>query len=184
MSGRFADARAKIRGRASRRVPQLIVAISRRLPVGTPLLEALADLVRPVPRAVDIQPGRFYEPGRGRTLPIVIFVSTGMAEGDSEELARKVELAQVMTGSFRPLFVVDSSELRPFRTRQHAVEHIMPREEFEALNRHDSWTEYLHERTASIARAYRATSVVPLPRGGVGQVSDEMLRLVGLGFRP
>lgn len=184
MTAMVAGALARIRARASRRLPLLIVAVCRRLPAGTLLLEAVADLVRPVPRPADIHPGRFFELGRGRTLPIVLFVATGMAEGGSDEIARRVELAQAMTGSFRPLFLVDGTELRPFRIRQYAVERIMPREEFEALNPYDSWAEYLYERTASIARSYRATSVVPLPCGGAERVPDEMLRLVGLGFRP
>ncbi len=172
-----------LRNRAGRRAPKVLVAAARRLPGGHLLLAALAEEIRPSPRPMDIRPGRFFEPGRGRSLPVVVFVATGLAPGDAEVLAREVEAAQFTTGSFRPLFVVDGAEMRPFRAREMAVEHVMPREQFEATNPYDSWNEYLYGRVASIARSYRATSVVPLPPSGVGSLPPEVLRLAGLGFR-
>jgi len=172
-----------LRNRVGRRAPKLIVAAARRVPGGHLLLAALAEEIRPSPRPMDIRPGRFFEPGRGRSLPVVVFVATGLCPGDAELLAREVEAAQFMTGSFRPLFVVDGAEMRPFRAREMAVEHVVPREQFEATNPYDSWNEYLYDRVASIARSYRATSVVPLPPSGVGSLPPEVLRLAGLGFR-
>lgn len=183
MSG---GAKAKVvglRNRVGRRAPKVLVAAARRLPGGHLLLAALAEEIRPATRPLDIRPGRFFEPGRGRTLPVVVFVATGLSAGDAEVLAREVEAAQFTTGSFRPLFVVDGSEMRPFRSRELAVEHVVPREQFEATNPYDSWNEYLFDRVASIARSYRATSVVPLPPGGVASVPPEVLRLAGLGYR-
>lgn len=132
---------------------------------------------------VDIRPGRLFAPGEGRDLPIVVIVATGMEDGDAEPLARAVETAQAMTGSFRPLFVVDGSDLDPFRSRQFAVEHVVPEAEFTDLNPDDSWFEYLFDRVAGIARSYRAQSVVPLPAGAPDAVADHLLRLVGLGHR-
>jgi hypothetical protein len=172
-----------LRNRAGRRAPKVIVAAARRLPGGQLLLSALAEEIRPTPRPMDIRPGRFFEPGRGRTLPVVVFVATGLAAGDAEVLAREVEAAQFTTGSFRPLFVVDGAEMRPFRSRELAVEHVMPRGQFEVTNPYDSWNEYLFDRVASIARSYRATSVVPLPPGRAVALPPELLRLAGLGYR-
>lgn len=128
---------------------------------------------------MDIRPGRFFAPGTGRSLPIVVIVATGLGEGDSELLAREIEHAQFTTGAFRPLVVVDNAELAPLRARDFAVEHLMPQSAFEAVNPYDSWSEYVFDRVASIARSYRAQSVVPLPAGQPLAVARHLLRLIG-----
>lgn len=127
---------------------------------------------------IDIRPGRFFAGDLGRTLPVVALVATGLGPGDTEVLAHEVELAQMTTGSFRPLFVVDSGELAPFRTRSFAVEVLMTPESYEAVNPHDSYDAYLHERVEQIAHGYRVAAVVPLPPGRL-DLPRPLLRLVG-----
>jgi hypothetical protein len=131
--------------------------------------------------ALDIHPGRFFAQDKGRQLPVVVVVATGMDVGDAERLAAAVERAQFLTGSFRPLFVVDSAEFAPFRTRGYAVERVMPVAAYAEVSPHDSYAEYLYGRVSSVARGYRAASVVPMPAQLIED--DLMLRLIGVnGF--
>lgn len=133
--------------------------------------------VRDGARPLDIGPGRFFAEGKGRTLPVVVIVATGMADDDAEQMAAAVERAQYFTGSFRPLFVIDCTRFIPFRSRGYGVEHVMPREQYAEANPRESYEEYLFGRVTSIVRAYRASSVVPL---GSQVVSDALLvRLIG-----
>lgn len=157
-------------------------ALAERMPalraMGNAVLGPPPPSTRRIP--LDIRPGRmFYGDVQGRSLPIVVVVCLGMRQGDAEELAAAVERAQLTTGSFRPLFVVDGGELAPFRTRGYAVEALMDRETYARLNPHDAHTEYVFERVAAVCAAYRARAVVPLSPAGLAATPDHVLRLIG-----
>lgn len=137
--------------------------------------------VREMAAPLDIRPGRFFAEQKGRTLPVVVFVATSIAAGDGEKLAAAVEQAQYLTGSFRPLFVIDAGQFGPFRARGFAVEYVMAREAYLRVNPADSYPEYLLARVSSIARAYRAASVVPLRPDALPD--SVQLRLVGAQTR-
>jgi hypothetical protein len=155
----------------------------RAMPADSPLRAAALRASRAArPRRsgpVDITAGRYFVPGKGRTLPVVVLVATGLGPGDAEILADEVEHAQMTTAGFRPLCVIDSSELAPFRARGFAVERVMPEAAFAQVNPHQSWADYVYERVASIAQGYRAASVVPLPPGRPDALPRTLLRLVG-----
>lgn len=123
--------------------------------------------------------GRYFGDRGGRSLPIVVVVSTGLQDADAERLARTVEYAQVVTGSFRPLFVIDRGEFGPFRARGYIVERVMRPDELAAVNPADSYPEYLFDRVTAIAREYGAKSVVPLPAGALAETDAVLLRLIG-----
>lgn len=130
-------------------------------------------------RTMDIRPGLMFTEVQGRRLPIVVVVCTGTAPGDTERLADTVERAQLTTGTFRPLFVVDSGELAPFRRRSYAVEAVMPEAAYRALNPHDAYSEYLYTRVTDIATAYGTRSVVPLTPDVLDALPPHVLRLLG-----
>lgn len=133
---------------------------------------------------LDITPGRYFVPGKGRTLPVVVVVATGLGPGDAERLADAVEHAQMTTAGFRPLFVVDVADFAVFRARGYAVEHVVPEERFALVNPHQAWSDYLFERVRSIAHAYGASAVVPLPPGRPDALPAPLMRLVGTVPRP
>ncbi|HEY9412159.1 MAG TPA: hypothetical protein VIP77_21455 [Jiangellaceae bacterium] len=126
---------------------------------------------------LDIPPGRFFAEGRGRNLPTIALVCTGMAAGDAERVAAAVEQAQYLTGSFRPLFVVDSAELSAFRSRGHAVEHLMSEDDFHGVEPSGSYPEYLTARMTSISRSYGVSGTVPLQPDALPD--PVMLRMIG-----
>lgn len=126
-----------------------------------------------------IMPGRHLAGDAARTLPIVVIVATGLGNGDAERVARHVEHAQVMTGSFRPLFVIDKADFAPFRHRGFVVERVMRADELAAVNPADSYSEYLFARVRSIARGYGASSVVPLPVDALDVLPHPLFRLIG-----
>lgn len=140
------------------------------------LLPASANVRRPPMR---IRAGRRFTDAKARRLPIVVFVAQGLGAGAAEDLAREVELAQLSTRSFRPLFVIDSADFAPFRHRGYVVERVMPAEELAAVNPEDDHGEYVYSRIAAIARGYRAASVVPVPAGSLDAMRGSLLRLVG-----
>ncbi len=164
------------------RVRRVSLAIVARVPavrdMGNAVLgEPLATTKK---KAVDIRPGpMFYGDVQGRRLPIVLIVAVGLGGGDTETLARQIELAQLTTGTFRPLFVVDSGELAPFRHRNYAVEAVMTAEAYGRVNPHDAYSEYLYERVSAIADGYRAQAVVPLPIQQLAHLSPSTMRLIG-----
>lgn len=129
---------------------------------------------------MDIRPGRFFTGDRGRTLPVIAIVALGANPGDAEKLADTVERAQYLTGSFRPLLVVDGGELAPFRARGFAVEHVMSEAAFRALNPEDSYNEYVLHRVGSIVSDYRALAALPVPPDGGDPFQ---LRLIGAVHR-
>jgi hypothetical protein len=129
--------------------------------------------------AMGFRPGRYFADDGARRLPVVVIVATGMGEGDAETLAREFEHAQMMTGSFRPLFVIDNADFTPFRSRGFVVERVMRADELRVANPHDSHGEYLFSRLRSITRDYGAVSVVPIPPGAADSLKGTMARLVG-----
>jgi hypothetical protein len=162
---------------AVRRVPgtrRLASALVRRsAPAPEPVVE-----VKP-PRPLRIRPGRYFPTGAARRLPIVVVVATGLRDGEAEELAREFEYAQMMTGSFRPLFVIDSGDFAPFRRRGYVVERVMNAQELASLNPRDAYGEYLFSRISTISRGYRAVSVVPYASGSLDVLRGPLLRLIG-----
>lgn len=126
---------------------------------------------------LNIRAGRFMDDEARRQLPIVVIVATGRGSANAERLAATVERAQVLAGSFRPLFVIDHGMFAPFRMRGFAVEHVMSESAFAAVRPHDSYAEYVYGRVASITRSYGARSVVPVDAGGLSD--PESLRLIG-----
>lgn len=130
-------------------------------------------------KALDIRPGRMFTEVQGRRLPVVVLVALGHDVDGLELLADRVERAQLTTGSFRPLFVVDRGVFAPFRSRNYAVEVVMDEAAYREVNPHDAYGEYLFERVEAIASAYGARSVVPLGPEVLVAAPDHVLRLVG-----
>ncbi|WP_028049438.1 hypothetical protein [Cellulomonas sp. URHD0024] len=128
---------------------------------------------------IDIRSGHMMLPGQGSRWPITVVVAVGCTAGDTERLAAAVERAQLTSGRFRPLFVVDSGELAPFRSRNYAVEVVMPRGTYARVNAQDSYGEYLYERVSQIVSTYGARSVVPVVPSAIEDMSGDVLRLVG-----
>jgi hypothetical protein len=126
-----------------------------------------------------IRAGQHFLKGSARKLPIVVIVATSLRSGEAESLAREVERAQIVTGTFRPLFVIDTAEFGPFRRRGYVVERVMPPEELAAANPGDAHGDYLFERISSIVRTYGATSVVPVAAGSAHALDGSLLRLIG-----
>jgi hypothetical protein len=129
--------------------------------------------------AMSFRPGRYFAGESARRLPVVVIVATGLGEEDTEGLAREIERAQMLAGSFRPLFVVDTAQFSPFRSRGYAVERVMTAGELAAANPLDSYGDYLFDRVRSIARDYSASSVVPIPAESAGAMHGLTARLVG-----
>jgi len=151
-----------------------------------PSIRAIGNAVLGVPPAttrrpvLDIRPGRmFWGDLQGRRLPIVVVVAVGLEPGNGETLALEIEQAQLATGTFRPLVVVDGGELAPFRRRGFAVEAVMSEDAYAQVNPQDAWSEYLFERVNAIVRAYGATSVVPWTATGWQGTPRHVLRLLG-----
>jgi len=128
---------------------------------------------------IDIRSGNMHLPGQGSRWPIVVVAALGLAPGDTERLAATVERAQLTSGRFRPLFLVDSGELAPFRSRNYAVETVMAQAMYARVNPQDSYAEYVYERTASIVSAYGARSVVPMSMETLDSMPGTVLRLMG-----
>jgi len=130
--------------------------------------------------AIDIRGGHMLLEHQGQYWPIVVFVALDLEPGDTELVADAVERAQLTSGQFKPLFLVDSGQLGPFRSRSYAVETVMPRAMYARVNPQDSYGDYLAERTSSIVTAYGARSVVPLSIASVrAGIAPDELRLVG-----
>jgi hypothetical protein len=163
------------------RVRRVAVALADRAPflrtAGNAVLGPVHSTRRPV---LDVRPGRMFVGGvQGRALPIVVIVAVDLPAGAGEDLAREVEHAQLGSGTFRPVVVIDSGDLAAFRRRGHVVEAVMPRATFEQVNPQDSWSEYLYERVNAIVAAYGATSVVPWTTEGWARTPRHVLRLMG-----
>ncbi|GEK17148.1 hypothetical protein CPE01_08810 [Cellulomonas persica] len=178
--------------RAARRVlafpaaRRVVVAVGRRAPrvkdAGKVLLGVEAGGSRHLhgkPR-VDIRGGHMLLPHQGRRWPIVLVVALGLEPGDTEVVADAIERVQLTTGRFRPLFLVDSGQLGPFRSRSYAVETVMPRAMYACVNPQDSYGDYLADRTQSIVHAYGVRSVVPVSVAALRDgVRPDELRLLG-----
>lgn len=125
-----------------------------------------AQLVPPAvtvtPLPLKIRAGRYFTDKKARRLPIVILVATGLREEDAEALAREIERAQLMTASFRPVFVIDSADFTPFRRRGYVVERVMPADEFRSIAPTHAYLEYLTTRLETVLREYRAISIIPI----------------------
>lgn len=126
-----------------------------------------------------IRPGRTLTGRAARTLPVVVIVATQLGPGDADRIARRVEHAQMMTGSFRPLFVIDNADFAPFRSRGFVVERVMRAEELASFNPDDSHAEYVFSRVRAIARDYGASSVVPLTPDALDSLPQSLTRLIG-----
>lgn len=166
-----------------RQLRRMLLRALRRSPAAVRVARLLTDDEVTDHRPMGIRPGRYFDGVDARALPVVVIVATGLHDGDAERLAHEFERAQMMTGTFRPLFVIDSAELGPFRRRGYAVEHVLRPEELGELCPGDSYSEYLFMRVQSIARRYGASSVVPLPSGAPAALSGPMARLVGVTSR-
>lgn len=131
-------------------------------------------------RVLDIRPGRmFIGEKQGRRLPVVVVAALGLELGDAERLAERLERAQLTTGTFRPLVVIDTGELAPFRRRGYAVEAVMSRSSYERVNPHDAYTEYVYERVSELSAEYGARAVVPVNHATLEHMPDSVLRLIG-----
>lgn len=173
-AGRRVLAVPAVRGRA--------VALADRFPVLRSAGNAVLGPTQGTRRArtVDIRPGRMVTgETQGRRLPVVVVVAVGLGPGDAERLAAAIERAQLTTGTFRPLAVIDTGDLGAFRARGYAVEAVMSESVFARVNPHEAWSEYLFERVTVIASGYGARSVVPVDPASLDRLPDHVLRLVG-----
>lgn len=168
---------------AARRV---VVAVGRRAPRVKDAAKVLLGVeaggsrhLHGKPR-VDIRGGHMLLPHQGRRWPIVLVVALGLEPGDTEVVADAIERVQLTTGRFRPLFLVDSGQLGPFRSRSYAVETVMPRAMYARVNPQDSYGDYLADRTLSIVQTYGVRSVVPVSVAALRDgVRPDELRLLG-----
>ncbi|NEE01445.1 hypothetical protein [Phytoactinopolyspora halotolerans] len=162
----------RLAGRALRR-SDLAMRIARRLS------GSAAPRTSGQHRSMAFRPGRYFVQDGARRLPVVVVVATGLTDGEAERIAREFEYAQMMTGSFRPLFVIDSADFAPFRSRGYVVERVMRAHELAVASPGDSYGEYLFSRLRSIASDYGAASIVPLPEGSAATLRGSTARLVG-----
>lgn len=168
------------------RVRAAAVAVGRRFPAAKQLgrrvlgIRAGSERFGSGGARIDIRGGLMTLAAQSRTWPIVVFAALDLSPGDTEVVADAVERAQLTSGRFKPLFLVDSGELAPFRVRNYAVETVMAERMYTLVNPQDSYPEYVYERTESIAAAYGVRAVVPLSIEALrAQPTTYLLRLVG-----
>lgn len=128
---------------------------------------------------LSIPMGRFFPTSHSPSGLVVCFVALGVPAQALASTAMRIAEAQLVTAAFRPLLVVDGEDLDLARRYGWAVERLVPREEWESLDRAASWTGYATNRIAEIARSYGASSVVPVPTSGLDECSWPALLSVG-----
>ena len=136
------------------------------------ILPFRANMTQRVPA---LTAGRAFDPERAAALPIVLVVAVGFDEPGMDELARRVEQAQRLTGGFVPVFVVDTPAFGPIRTRGYALEHVLGREAWEQFFDPVGWTDYRLERIGTLWRDYGASQVTLVEHDLLPSVQTLML---------
>lgn len=111
--------------------------------------------------------GRAFSAQEARFLPVALIVCRGLDEGEVEDLASRIEQAQVVAATFRPVFVLDTPAFGPLRLRSFAFEHVMDRLAWEKLHEPSKWVDYLLCQLSTLRSDYGAAVVVPIESGGL-----------------
>lgn len=128
---------------------------------------ARAARLQAASRAVLTAPiaGRTFSPEQARPLPVALIVCRGLDEREMEDLAGRIEHAQLVAASFRPIFVLDTPAFSPLRVRSFAFEHVLDRSTWDQLYDPSAWTDYVLRQLGTLRADYGALAVVPVESG-------------------
>lgn len=87
------------------------------------------------------------------------------------------------TAGLRPLFIIDSADLDVARKHGWVVERLIPRAEWERVDRDDSWTGYALGRVSEAVESYGARMIVPVPPEGLADSAWPALLALGTTVR-
>lgn len=114
------------------------------------------------------------------TLPVVLVLLIERPLDDVASVVQEVAELQVLTASFRPLFVIDTQAFAAVRRFGYPVELVISRADWndaraEWNDAAGSWDTYLRQRLASIVKRYRTSGAVRATSGTLDPIDRALL---------
>ena len=126
----------------------------------------------PVP-GVDVAPGRLVSGYGVRELPVIAFDLTGMSEDQVRSAVDGIAGYQLISGSFKPVLLLDQPSFGPIRAYGYVAELIIAADEWQA---NDSQRErYVQLRLQSIMIDYGCAGIIRASPEGMGEVSAAVI---------
>lgn len=155
-----------------------LARFARRVPVGRQATRRMIERLRssPTARKVVSRIFDFDDSGIGGTvfvgagnviagqgldnLPVILVNLVGAHGHDVPDLVEEVAQEQLLTGGFRPVFLIDGDYFSIIRQYGYPVEHVIDRNSWS--EEAGSWQEYLAQRLRQMRRVYSASGMVDL----------------------
>lgn len=129
-----------------------------------------------VPRNSGVTPGRLVAGHGTDRLPVIAFDLTGMSEDQIRCAVESTAAHQLITGSFKPVFVMDRPEFSATRAYGYLAELVVAPEEWRGDQA--ARTDYLRRRLDSILAAYGCAAVIRPRADGLGEVGRLLIERV------
>ena len=109
-----------------------------------------------VPAGIQSTPG--LSPNK---MPVILVLAHEIDENELDSLVGKIVDAQGK-GRFRPIFLIGSTNLKPFRTHNYLAEYAMPESSWVSTERTISYEFYLQKRIGTLLDSYAPDKVVKI----------------------
>jgi hypothetical protein len=167
-----------------RRVRKLAVApAAAPVPAKAPVRERPAP-PKPVtipPPGASVTPGDLLSGHGAQLLPVIAFDLTGMAEPDLHSAVESIAAHQLITGSFKPVFLIDRPEFGPMRTYGYLAELLIAPDEWRGDP--SSRSAYVRRRLDSILQAYACAELVRVSGDGLSEVGKAAIDKAASAWR-
>jgi hypothetical protein len=122
---------------------------------------------------VDVSAGALLGGLGTEQLPVALVLLVGTPPDAVGAVVQEVAELQVLSASFRPVFVLDSPTFGPVRRYGYPVELVIRRDEW--TDPATSWEEYLTMRITSIQNHFQSTGMVRVGPQGLDEVDRAVL---------
>ena len=97
-------------------------------------------------------------------LPVVVVNLVGADPDAVPGLVEAVAQEQVLTGGFRPVFLIDGDYFAEIRQYDYPVDHVIPKASWPGAS--EDWERYVVDRLRQMRRSYSAIALVDPIRAG------------------
>lgn len=132
-----------------------------------------------IPAGAGVTPGRLVAGDGSDRLPVIAFDLTAMSEDQIRQAVESTAEHQLITGSFKPVFIMDQPEFGATRAYGYLAELLVAPDEWRG-DRAER-TKYLRDRLESILGAYGCAAVIRPTTDGLGEVNRILIERIVAG---
>ena len=106
-------------------------------------------------------------------MPVILLLADELDEDELNDLISKIADAR-SESRFRPIFLISSTNLKPFRTHNYLAEYAMPESSWVKADNHLTYDAYTQKRIATLLKAYAPDKVVKIKGQDIASLESKL----------